>query len=182
MMRCIPTLACFLALAITAAAQSPRAPEYQVKAAFLYNFAKFVEWPSPAFPGPSTPFRICVLGHDPFGDALTNIVQGKSISGHSILSMQVQSAAEARSCHIIFLSPSDPGTLRQHLDRLHDFPVLTVGESADFLPLGGMINFVLEEERVRFEINLASAERHHLKLSSKLLAVARVVNVGGGDN
>ena len=182
MMRCIPTLACFLALTMTAAAQSPRAPEYQVKAAFLYNFAKFVEWPSQVFPGPTTPFRICVLGRDPVGDALTSIVQGKSISGHAILSSQVQSPAEARSCHVLFLSQSDSENLKQGLDRLRDLPILTVGDSADFLALGGMINFVLEQDRVRFEINLAAAERHHLKLSSKLLAVARVVNVGGGAN
>lgn len=182
MTRRIHIVACFLTLAMTAAAQSARAPEYQVKAAFLYNFAKFVEWPSPAFSGPATPFRFCVLGRDPFGDALSNIVQGKSISGHSILSMQVQSPAEVRSCHVLFLSQSDPETLKQGLDQLRDLPILTVGESADFLPLGGMINFVLEQDRVRFEINLAAAERHHLKLSSKLLAVARVVSVGGGTN
>lgn len=180
-MRAISLLVGFLALAVTAVAQSARAPEYQVKAAFLYNFAKFVEWPSAALES-STPFRICVLGQDPFGDALSNIVQGESISGHSILSMQVQSAAAARSCHVLFLSQSDPETLKQGLERLRDLPILTVGESADFLPLGGMINFVLEQDRVRFEINLAAAERHHLKLSSKLLAVARVVNVGGGVN
>ncbi|HEY6937222.1 MAG TPA: YfiR family protein [Terriglobales bacterium] len=181
-MRGVHIVACFLALAMTAAAQSARAPEYQVKAAFLYNFAKFVEWPTQAFPGSSAPFRICVLGRDPFGDVLSNIVQGKSISGHAILSLQVQSPTEARSCHVLFLSPSDPGSLRQNLDQLREFPVLTVGERGDFLPLGGMINFVLDEDRVRFEINLEAAERHHLKLSSKLLAVARVVNVGGGAN
>ena len=182
MMRCIPTLACFLALAITAAAQSPRAPEYQVKAAFLYNFAKFVEWPSPAFPGPSTPFRICVLGHDPFGDALTNIVQGKSISGRPIVAIVLPPAAEIRPCHVLFISHTDSAILKAALDRMRGLPVLTVGESADFLALGGMINFVLQEDRVRFEINLAAAEHHHLKLSSKLLAVAHVVNVGGGTN
>jgi hypothetical protein len=182
MARHIPIAACFLALAMTAAAQSARAPEYQVKAAFLYNFAKFVEWPAPTLPGPSTPFRICVLGRDPFGDSLTNIVQGKSISSHPIVTLAVQSPAEARSCHVLFLSQSDPETLKQGLDRLRDLPVLTVGESTDFLLLGGMINFVLEEDRVRFEINLGAAEHHHLKLSSKLLAVARVVNVGGGAN
>jgi hypothetical protein len=182
MLRRISILACFLTVAMTAAAQSARAPEYQVKAAFLYNFAKFVEWPSPAFPGSSTLFRICVLGRDPFGDTLTSIVQGKSIAGHPILSLHVQSPAEARSCHVLFLSQSDPETLKQGLDQLRDLPVLTVGESSDFLPLGGMINFVLEEDRLRFEINLGAAERHHLKLSSKLLAVARIINVGGGAN
>lgn len=172
-------IACFLAIAMTAAAQSARAPEYEVKAAFLYNFAKFVEWPSPSS-APS--FRICVLGRDPFGLALSNIVQSKSISGRPIVSVQLQSPAEVRLCHILFISRSDPEILKQVLERTHGLPVLTVGESADFLRLGGMINFVLEQDRVRFEISLESAERHHLKLSSKLLAVARVVNVGGGAN
>jgi|SRR5690242_4333354 YfiR/HmsC-like len=181
-MRRILIVACFLALAMTAAAQSARAPEYQVKAAFLYNFAKFVEWPAQALPGSSAPFRICVLGHDPFGDSLTSIVQGKSITGHPIAAMGLPSAAEVRSCHVLFISHSDPEILKPALERIRGLPILTVGESADFLPLGGMINFVLEEDRVRFEINLEAAERHHLKLSSKLLAVARVVNVGGGAN
>jgi YfiR/HmsC-like len=182
MLRGVSIGVCVLALAMTAAAQSPRAPEYQVKAAFLYNFAKFVEWPSRSFAGPSTPFRICVLGHDPFGDALTSIVQGKSISSHPIVAMTLPSGAEIRPCHVLFLSHTDPEILKPALERMRGFPILTVGESADFVTLGGMINFVLEEDRVRFEINLGAAEQHHLKLSSKLLAVARVVNVGGGTN
>jgi YfiR/HmsC-like len=123
-----------------------------------------------------------VLGRDPFGEALSGIVRGRSISGHSIVRAQVQSPAEARSCHVLFISRSDPETLKPALDHLRGLPILTVGESADFLPLGGMINFVLDHDRVRFEINLAAAEQHRLKLSSKLLAVARVVNVGGGEN
>lgn len=181
-MRRVLIIACLLAGAATAAAQSPRAPEYEVKAAFLYNFAKFVEWPSPAFSASSAHLRICVLGHDPFGDALIRIVEGKSISGHSIVIREAQSLAEARACHILFISRSDPDTLQQALAHLRDLPVLTVGENSEFLSLGGMINFVLEEDRVRFEINLEAAERHHLKISSKLLSVARVVNLGGGAN
>jgi len=181
-MRRISIVACFLALATGAVAQSARAPEYEVKAAFLYNFAKFVEWPPLAFERASVPLRLCVLGHDPFGDSLSNLIQGKSISGRSIISLRVQSPTEARSCHVLFISLSDPENLKQVLDRVRGLPVLTVGESADFLPLGGMINFVLEQDRVRFEINLEAAEQHHLKLSSKLLAVARMVNVGGGAN
>jgi hypothetical protein len=181
-MRHLPTLACFLAIAMTAAAQSAQAPEYEVKAAFLYNFVKFVDWPSQAFPAPSTPFRVCVLGRDPFGDALQRIVQGKSVSGRSIFSTSLQFPTQARSCHILFVSRANPETLSLALEAIRDLPVLSVSESADFLRLGGMINFVLEQDRVRFEINLEAAERHHLKLSSKLLAVARVVNVGGGPN
>ncbi len=170
--------ACFLAVAITAAAQSPRAPEYEVKAAFLYNFAKFVEWPANAFAQPSAPLRICVLGRNPFGASLTSIVQGKSISGRPLESSQMQAPAETRPCHILFISRSDPDALRQALDTIGDLPVLTVSESDDFLRLGGMVNFVLEQDQVRFEVNLRAAERHRLKLSSKLLAVARVVKSG----
>ena len=181
MTRRISIVACFFALAMTAAAQSARAPEYEVKAAFLYNFAKFVDWPPRAFPDSSTPLHICVLGRDPFGDTLSRVVRGKSISGRPIISRTVPSSAEARQCHILFIGSSDPAFLRQALAPLHNLPVLTVGESNEFLPLDGMINFVLEQDRVRFEVNLAAAERHHLKLSSKLLAVARVVNVGAGE-
>ena len=170
--------ACFLALALSAAAQSARAPEYEVKAAFLYNFAKFVEWPANAFAHSSAPLHICVLGRDPFGDSLSSMVQGKSISGRPLVSKQVQALAETRSCHILFISGSDPDALGEVLKFTHGLPVLTVGESDDFLELGGTINFVLEQDRVRFEINLRAAENHRLKLSSKLLAVARVVKSG----
>ncbi len=180
-MRRVLIVACFFALAISAQAQSVQAPEYEVKAAFLYNFAKFVEWPPPAFAQASAPLRICVLGQDAFGDTLSRIVQGKSISGRTIVNQRLQSPAQARPCHILFLGGSDPEALNQALQSTRDLPVLTVGESDDFLTLGGAINFVLEQERVRFEINLAAAEGHHLKLSSKLLAVARAVKSGGGN-
>lgn len=181
-MRRFFIVVCLLAGAATAAAQAPRAPEYEVKAAFLYNFAKFVDWPPRAFPDPSAPLHICVLGRDPFGDTLSKLLEGKSISGRPIASRLLQSPAEARLCHILFISRSEPEFLKQALAPIRDLAVLTVGESDDFLPLGGMINFVLEQDRVRFEINLDAAERHRLKLSSKLLAVARVVNGGGGVN
>lgn len=179
-MRRAATVVFFFALAATAAAQSERAPEYEVKAAFLYNFAKFVAWPSQAFPGPSAPLRICVFGEDPLDDALSRIVQGKTISGRAILNRSVESPAQAHTCHILFISRSERARVQQTLACVRDLPVLTVGDSADFLPRGGIINFVLEQDRVRFEINLAAAERQHLKISSKLLAVARIVNVDGG--
>lgn len=178
-MRGLLTVVFCLATAITAAAQSARAPEYEVKAAFLYNFAKFVQWPAHTFAGSTTPIRLCVLGSDPFGGALDTIVRGKTVEGRPIVHSHVSSSTEARGCHLLFISGSDSALHRQTLAALGDSPVLTVGESDDFLELGGMINFVLEEDRVRFEINLRAAESHRLKLSSKLLAVARVVKSGG---
>lgn len=179
-MRRLPILACFLALALSAAAQSAHAPEDEVKAAFLYNFAKFVDWPTQAFANSSTPIRFCVLGDDRFGETVSNTLQEKSVSGRPVVNSRLQSPAQARPCHVLFVSPENPEALKLALEAIRGLPVLTVSESADFLRLGGMINFVLEEGRVRFEINLEAAERHHLKLSSKLLAVARVVDVGGG--
>lgn len=179
-MRRTITAVCFVILAATAAAQSDRAPEYQVKAAFLYNFAKFVDWPSHAFPNPSAPLRICVLGQNPFGDSLRGIVQDKFISGRAISNEQVDSVTQARACHILYISRSEAAGMRQALAYLRNLPVLTVGDSGDFLPLGGVINMVLEQDRVRFEISLAAAQRQHLKISSKLLAVARVVDGSGG--
>ncbi len=179
-MRGTITAVFFVALAATAAAQSDRAPEYQVKAAFLYNFAKFVDWPSQAFPSPSAPLRICVLGQNPFGDSLRGIVQDKFISGRAISNEQVDSATQARTCHILFISRSEAAGMQRALAHLRNLPVLTVGDSSDFLPLGGVINMVLEQDRVRFEISLAAAQRQHLKISSKLLAVARVVDASGG--
>lgn len=179
-MRGANIVVCLLAISMAAAAQSARTPEYEVKAAFLYNFVKFVEWPPQAFPHSSAPFRLCVLGSDPFGDTLSNITEGKSISGRPIINSRLQSVLQAPSCHVLFISLAAPEAQRQALEAVHDLPVLTVGESADFLRLGGMIKFVLEQDRVRFEINLEAAQRHHLKLSSKLLAVARVVDVSGG--
>ena len=173
--------ACFLAVAmIGAAAQSAPVSEYEVKAAFLYNFVRFVEWPRQAFADSSTPVRICVLGGNLLGPALDRIERGKSIAGRSIISTQLRSPTEAFACHVLFVSRSDSETLKQILQRTRGLPVLTVGENDDFIALGGIINFVLDQDRVRFEINLSAAERHHLKLSSKLLAVARVVNVEGG--
>ena len=178
-MRGAHIVVCFLAISIAATPQSAHTPEYEVKAAFLYNFVKFVEWPPPVAHS-TTPFRLCVLGTDPFGDTLSNITQGKSISGRPIATNRLQSLLQAPSCHVLFISLAAPEAQRQALEAVQDLPVLTVGESADFLHLGGMIKFVLDQDRVRFEINLDAAERHHLKLSSKLLAVARVVDVGGG--
>lgn len=179
-MRPIIIAALLAFIATGAVAQSDRAPEYEVKAAFLYNFAKFVAWPSQAFPSSSSPLRICVFGQNPFGDSLRRIVQDKFISGRAISNEQVNSATQARACHILFMGRSEQARMQQALASVNDLPVLTVGDSGDFLPLGGVINFVVEQDRVRFEISLAAAQRQRLKISSKLLAVARVVDAGGG--
>jgi hypothetical protein len=156
-------------------AQSTLAGEYQVKAAFLYNFAKFVEWPPGSFANGTTPLRICVLGQDPFGEALHNVADDKLVNGRKLVVDAVADAAAARSCHILFIAASKKAEMKQILENLRGADVLTVGDTKGFTKLGGMINFVLEDNRVRFEVNKAAAEQTGLKISSKLLSIAAQV-------
>ncbi len=144
--------------------------EYEVKAAFLYNFAKFVEWPDPA----SGSIRLCIVGDDPFGNILEETVRGKTISEQPIEIKRLNRGDNPRSCQIAFISVSERPP-RAVLDLLQGASTLTVGESPNFAKDGGMINFVLEDKRVHFEINLAAAQRGRLKISSKLLNLARIV-------
>jgi YfiR/HmsC-like len=156
-------------------AQSPSAREYQVKAAFLFNFAKFVEWPPSSFPDASAPLRICVLGRDPFGEELRSITRDKLVNGHKLEVSQVLDLQVARTCHILFIASSETARLKQIFEGLHGTEALTVGDTKGFVQQGGMINFVLEHERVQFEVNRKAAEDGGLKISSKLLAVAKLV-------
>jgi hypothetical protein len=158
-------------------AQSPAAGEYQVKAAFLFNFAKFVEWPPSSFSDASAPLRICVFGRDPFGEELRNITNEKTVNGRKLEVNQVVDLQLARTCHIIFIASSETAQLKRILESLRGSNALTVGDTKSFTELGGMINFVLENDRVQFEVNRKAAEQAGLKISSKLLSVAKVVTV-----
>ena len=163
-----------LCLAATQA-QSPTAGEYQVKAAFLYNFAKFIEWPPSSFSDASAPLRICILGRDPFGEELRNITKEKMVNGHKLEVSQVPDLLPARSCHILFIASSETTQLKRIFESLQGSDSLTVGDTKGFIEQGGMINFVLENSRVQFEVNRKAAEQCGLKISSKLLSVARLV-------
>jgi len=167
---------CLVLAAGPAPAQKPPngSLEYAVKAAFLYNFAKFVEWPdSPAAP-PST-LTLCVLGTDPFGEALETAVLDKTVRSRTLSVRRLQGLEDLGPCPILFIASSEVGRLPQILERLRGAPVLTVGESDGFARAGGMIGFFLEENRVRFEVNLGAAEAAGLRISSRLLGVAKVV-------
>ncbi len=152
---------------------SATATEYQVKAAFLYNFAKFVEWPPASFPSASAPLQICVLGRDPFGQELRDITQDKAVNGRRLEVQHVADTQQARSCHILFIALSEKTQLKPILDSLRGTSVLTVGDTKGFTERGGMINFVLDNDRVTFEVNQRAAEEAGLKISSKLLSVAK---------
>lgn len=143
--------------------------EYQLKAAFLYNFAKFVQWPTEASGGASAPFTLCVSGDEPFR-IMHQYLAGKKVRGQPIAVRAVDSSAGASGCHLLFVSAASV-QLQQALSRVSG-PVLTVGESGDFIHSGGMINLVRSDNRLRFEVSRSVGERAGLKFSSQLLKLA----------
>jgi YfiR/HmsC-like len=147
------------------------APEYEVKAAFLLNFARFVEWPSFGEVPSSAPFSICILGDDPFGQTLDQIVRGEKIDNRPLAVRRVRRPQD--QCQVLFVPASESDVAR--ILKEVGPGVLTVGEAPDFLRNGGMIDFVVENRRVRFDVNRAAAERASLRISSRLLGVARSV-------
>ena len=168
---------CLLPLVATAAAlfaraESPGFDEYEVKAAYLYNFAKFVEWPARAFQGSDDPISICLLGESPLGRSLKQAVDGKKVGTRSFAVHELSSAQSVKACHILFVSDSERGRLRSILRDAADSHLLTVGESANFTSSGGVINFKLRDSRIRFEIDAETASRAGLRISSKLLSLA----------
>lgn len=159
----------------THAQRAPSASEYQVKAAFLYNFAKFVEWPAESFTDSAAPLQICVLAKDDFGQELEVVTRGKSVDGHPIQINYVAALNWVKNCHILFVASSERRRPREIFSSLQNSSVLTVGDEPGFAASGGVINFVVENARVRFEVNLEAADQAHLRISSKLLVLAKLV-------
>jgi hypothetical protein len=155
-------------------AESPVADEYPVKAAFLFNFAKFVEWPADAFKGPDDPIAICVLGQNPFGTALEDVVRDKTVGSRGFVVREALNAQQASKCQIVFVTASERKRFRSLLEELKGHSILTVGEAEDFVANGGVINFKLKDARVRIEIDAAAAARAKLRISSKLLSLAEI--------
>jgi hypothetical protein len=147
-------------------AQAPS--EYRVKAAFLFNFAKFVEWPEPQ----TGPLAICILGKDPFGEALERVMEGKTVNQRRIVIRRTDDLAVARSCQVLFVSLSEAGRMVEVVKALRDASALSVSEIPRFCQSGGVIMFAMEGQRIRFHINSAAAVRANLKISSKLLQLA----------
>jgi len=149
--------------------------EYEVKAAYLYNFGRFVQWPAKAMAAEGDSFPICVLGEDPFGSTLRATIAGETIGGKNIVARRISRSEEAVNCRILFISSSEDRQLKEILAALDKASVLTVSDIPQFARRGGMVQFILEENRVRFEVNLAIAERAGLTLSSQLLKLATSV-------
>ena len=152
--------------------------EYQIKAAFLFNFAKFVDWPADAFADTTTPITIGIFGENPFGGTLEQIIGGQLVKGRSLVLVQYRRVRDIEGCHILFISAAEERTIPEVLDRVRNSSILTVSEVTDFARDGGIVNFVLHENRVRFEVNVDAAERARLMISSKLLKLADIVREG----
>jgi hypothetical protein len=164
------------------ATDHPKPTEYEVKAAYLLNFGKFVQWPSLAEQnGGAHSFFLCVLGRDPFGPVLDTTLAGETISGKNIISRHIATAQETEGCQVLFISASEEGRVNDILHSLSGTPVLTVSDLPRFTSQGGMIQFVMEQDRVRFEVNLMAAQQAGLSLSSQLLKVAVHVRNGSGE-
>jgi len=168
-------VACWLVLCVL---QGPAAfagtREYEIKAAYLYNFLNYIEWPNDSLPPVGGTITIGVVGENPFGPALDPL-KGKQVKGRTLAVKEVSSAADLKGCQIVFISASEKDRYPQLLDSLKDARTVTVSEIDGFAQRGGMINFIYERNRVRFEINQDAARSKGLTISSELLKLARLV-------
>jgi hypothetical protein len=171
-------IACWLVLIASpkAFSQKEESAEYEVKLAFLYNFTKFVEWPPESYSAQSAPLLICIVGHDPFSQALEDELRTRNVGGHPVEVRALKPNDKLSLCQIVFV----PATEKQHelriLSDLKGSSTLTVGETDGFAVQGGIINLTVEANKVHFEVNRLGAERAGLKISSRLLSIAKIVN------
>jgi hypothetical protein len=156
-------------------AQQTRPRDYDVKAAYLFNFTRFTTWPASDTDDESAVFGVCVLGRDPFGAALDAVVTGETIDGKRVVVRRVARPEEAAGCRIVFVSASEDAALTRILQVLDGLRILTVSDLPQFVERGGMIQFVSDGKRIRFTVNVAAATRVGLTLSSELLRVAAAV-------
>ena len=185
LLRCLllPTLACGIVL--VGSVRNIRAQsdddsdvnrEYLIKAAYLYQFGRYIQWPAHAFAHDGSPLVIGVLGTDPFSGVLEKIARTKRIEGRPIAVRRFVSMAEYTPCHILFVSSSISAEQKAAaIHKSHQSALLLVGEEPGFAEQGGTVNFFLDENKVRFEINLEFAKQDQLKISSKLLGLAKIV-------
>ena len=149
--------------------------EYHVKAAFLYSFTKFVEWPAEAFASPGAPIAICILGDDPFGDFLDVAVKGKIIRDRPLAVYRIAAAPSGHECKILFIAASERRRMPALLASVVSYGVLTVGDTAEFTAEGGVIGLKRDGDQIRLSVNLTAAERANLRISSRVLSLATIV-------
>jgi hypothetical protein len=164
-----------LLLMVVSPGSAADSKEYQLKAAFIYNFTKFVEWPAHRFPETNSPIIIGILGKNPFNDELEKIIKDRNVNGHGIVVKNIISPAEATSVHLVFVSAGEEEKWEGVLKSFQKTAILTVGESEKFAASGGMINFTRQADKVRFEINQDSTDEAGLKVNAQLLKLATTV-------
>lgn len=164
---------CFAWLPLHAQAQS--ATEDQIKAAYLFNFAKFVEWPAEAFAKSDSPMNFCALRRSRVAYELNASMRDRSINGHPFTIKEIRGPEESRDCHMVFLTTDSRREQEKFVAAVKGLPILLVGGVAGFARTGGMIDFFVDEGKLILEINVSAAESSHLKISSRLLALARIV-------
>ncbi len=163
------------------AAQPAAGREYQLKAVFLFNFAQFVEWPATAFADTTVPLVIGVLGEDPFGHFLDDVIKGESVNGRPLVIQRYRNVEEIERCHILYIAKSETARLAPTVNHLRGRPVLTVSDIEGSAPVGVMIRLLEENKKIRLRINLEAARRAGLVFSSKLLRPAEIINEPEGS-
>jgi hypothetical protein len=176
-MGCIAALSVVIALGdpLTAGPSEDGLDEYQVKAAFLYNFAKFVVWPAGTFSTSREPLVICILGQNPFGHSLEEAVAGKAIDGRALIIRSIVNVKQIVACQVLFVASTESKRSMPIIGAISPPGVLTIEDSDAFGTEGEVINLRLDEGKVRFDINVQAAERAKLKISSRLLALAHII-------
>jgi len=167
-------IAALFTVAAPAYAQRAAFDEREVKAVFLFNFVQFVDWPSDAFASTESPIVIGVLGEDPFGSLLDEVVKGEVVKGRPLVVARFRRVEDIKACHVLFISRSEAHSYQQILTALGTQPTLTVGETPGFTSRG-MVRFLTEKNRVRLEVNVGAAKAAGLTISSNLLRAARIV-------
>jgi hypothetical protein len=180
-LRFIVALMLCLALALQGHAQTSDPSEYLIKAGFTYNFAKLVQWPAAAFPQPDSPIVIGILGTDPFGAMLDQVLGGKKVNGRSFVVKRLKFGPEIKDCNILFVSSSEVAHLEDIFHMVKGAPILTIGETPSFARRGGIINFTLEDDKVHFEVNVEAAKQADLNISSRLLTLATIIQQAASD-
>ncbi len=149
--------------------------EYEIKAVYIYNFAKFVEWPARAFEDAGSPFVIGIIGDDPFGKIMEDTFDDKTVNGRKFTIKRYKRVRDIKACHIIFVSLSEERNIQSIIEAIRNEPTLSVGDSERFIDKGGIISFIVEDKKVRFNVNVCAARQAGLKISSKLLKLAKEV-------
>ena len=182
-LRAVVALLPILLAGVTLNAQNTSgSSEYLIKAGFIYNFANLVQWPSTSFAQPDSPIVIVILGEDHFGATLDHALEGKKVNARPFVIKRARSVSELqralgpqKECQILYVSSSEMSHLSEAIQMLRGVPVLTIGETPGFAKNGGIINLILEDNKVRFEVNVQAAKEADLNISSRLLALARII-------